>query len=346
MPGQRSSHAAIDSRLGRPPSRQVDTRPDVRVAQLAASQWGVASLEELRQCGLSDDAVRVRVCNGGLHPMHRAVYAVGHANPPLQGRFLAAVKACGSRGVLSHFSAAALWTFLDWEDRYPEVTVSGPATRIHPGLRVHRTSAFDCRDVTRHEGIPVTAPARTMLDLASVLDFRPLRRAVRQAQSLQRVSIRQLVDVLDRAGPRRGVRKLARIVATGPVPTRSELEDIVLALMLRGGLERPDVNVPLVVAGRRLVPDFRWPERRLVVEADGAIWHDSKLAREDDAERQALLELYGERVLRVTWEQAIRRPRETLSRMRVAGAPLATDCRVPRSQAAELDSRREGRASG
>jgi len=100
-------------------------------------------------------------------------------NPPLQGRFLAAVKACGSRGVLSHFSAAALWTFLDWEDRYPEVTVSGPATRIHPGLRVHRTSAFDCRDVTRHEGIPVTAPARTMLDLASVLDFRPLRRAVR-----------------------------------------------------------------------------------------------------------------------------------------------------------------------
>jgi len=138
------------------------------------------------------------------------------------------------------------------------------------------------------------------------------------------------------------VRKLARIVATGPVPTRSELEDIVLALMLRGGLERPDVNVPLVVAGRRLVPDFRWPERRLVVEADGAIWHDSKLAREDDADRQALLELYGERVLRVTWEQAIRRPRETLSRMRAAGAPLATECRVPRSQAGVLDSRREG----
>ena len=49
----------------------------------------------------------------------------------------------------------------------------------------------------------------------------------------------------------------------------------------------------------RWYPDFRWPEQRLVIEADGAAWHDNQLAREDDAERQALLKAAGERVLRV-----------------------------------------------
>jgi hypothetical protein len=61
------------------------------------------------------------------------------------------------------------------------------------------------------------------------------------------------------------------------------------ACLARGGLARPDVNVPMVVAGRRVIPDFRWPCRRLIVEADGAAWHGHRLAQEDDAERQALL---------------------------------------------------------
>ena len=128
---------------------------------------------------------------------------------------------------------------------------------------------------------------------------------------------------MSRLGPRRGAHKHTRIVVTGPAPTRSELEDAVLDLILRGGLAHPDVNAPLVLAGRRVVPDFRWPQQHLVVEADGAAWHDNRLSREDDAERQALLEAHGERVLRVTWKQSITRPRETLSRIRAAGAPAA-----------------------
>jgi very-short-patch-repair endonuclease len=94
--------------------------------------------------------------------------------------------------------------------------------------------------------------------------------------------------------------------------------------MLAGGLARPDVNVPLVVAGRRVIPDFRWPSRRLIVEADGAAWHGHRPAGEDDAERQALLEAHGERVLRISWEQAIARRAETLARLRAAGAPMST----------------------
>jgi uncharacterized protein DUF559/transcriptional regulator with AbiEi antitoxin domain of type IV toxin-antitoxin system len=281
----------------------------------------VLSLDELRACGLPRKAVSVRAANGRLHPLHRGVYAVGHANPPLEGRFLAAVKACGPKAVLSHFSAAALHGIVDWDDRYPEVTVIGTGTRLHRGVRVHRTHELDPTDFTHRHGIPVTAPARTLLDLAATFTPRALRRAARNAQSLKVVTIAQLVDVLGRHGPRRGTRTLAHIVATGPAPTRSELEDAVLDLILAGGLRRPDVNVPLRVEGHRIVPDFRWPDERLVVEADGAAWHDNKLAREDDAERQALLEAHGERVVRVTWDQAIARRPQTLARIRAAGAP-------------------------
>jgi len=80
-------------------------------------------------------------------------------------------------------------------------------------------------------------------------------------------------------------------------------------------LPHPDVNTPLTRLGRRVVPDFRWAAQRLIVEADGAAWHEGKLAREDDAERQAILEASGERVIRITWDQTVRQPEQSLARV-------------------------------
>jgi putative AbiEi antitoxin of type IV toxin-antitoxin system/uncharacterized protein DUF559 len=302
-------------RVCRPYADKLDNRPDVLVARLASVQWGVLALDELRECGLTRDMVSDRVRAGHLHPLHRGVYAVGHANPPLKGRFLAAVKACGPTAVLSHFSAAALYGFVTWDHREPETTA--PKAHTHEGIHTHRTT-LDPHDITSHQGIPTTTPARTLLDLSPVLPSNELRRATRQAQSLKLVSTTELREVMARAN-RPG--KLAHILATGPAPTRSELEDAVLELIVAGGLERPDINVPLVLDGRTVIPDFRWPEQHLVLEADGAAWHDHRLAREDDAERQALLEAHGERIVRVTWDQAIRHRRQTLTRLEQAGAP-------------------------
>jgi very-short-patch-repair endonuclease len=170
--------------------------------------------------------------------------------------------------------------------------------------------------------LPVTAPARTLLDLAAILPYLPLRRAVREAMALRRVAIRQLVDVLARRGPCRGSRAFARIISEGYTPTESVLSDIVLDLILAGGFERPEVSKPLILGGRKIVPDFRWPEQRIVVEADGAQWHDHPLARQDDAERDALLEAHGHHVIHITWDQAVTKQQQTLGRIEVAGAPL------------------------
>jgi hypothetical protein len=189
--------------------------------------------------------------------------------------------------------------------------------RCHPGIRVHRTTT---PDRTHHEGIPVTTPARTLVDLAATLPYTPLRRAVREAQR-NLTTIPEILATQDRLGRRRGSANLTKILATGHAPTRSELEDATLDLILKAGFQHPEVNVPIYAGGRTIVPDFRWPTHHLVIEADGAEWHDDRLTREDDAEKQAILEAHGERVVRVTWNQVVAHRTQTINRIKAAGAP-------------------------
>jgi hypothetical protein len=273
-------------------------------------------MAQLRSCGLSKQAVYRRVAKGHLHPLYKRVFAVGHPNPPTEGLWFAAVKACGPGVYLGHYGAAALFRLVRWDGRTPEVIALRQLKM--GGVRCHRTDHLPITDTTRRLGIPVTTVERTLRDLASIVDYATLRRAVREAQVLRLTTVGRLAAALTAPGPRRGQANLARIVATGPAPTRSELEDVVLDLLLQAGFEPPDVNVPIRVAGRRVVPDFRWPGKRLTIEADGAAFHDNPTARQDDADRQALLEASGERVLRVSWEQAVARRAQTIARISAA----------------------------
>jgi very-short-patch-repair endonuclease len=295
---------------------------DARVALAASEAHGVLCLDELLACGLTEDEIRGRVARGQLHRIHRGVYAVGHPGLTREGRWLAAVKACGGGAVLSHQSAAMLYGFVRWEERLADVT--SPKVRSVEGIRTHRTRRTDLRDVRRHHGIPVSSPERVLLELAALWGDAPLRRAMSRAQSLHLANLRTLAAILDRTGSRPGRARYARVLATGPPPTRSELEDRLHDLVLAGGFAAPDVNVPLRIGARTVIPDLRWPAQRLVVEADGALWHDTPQARAGDAERQALLEAHGERVLRVTWAQATRHAAQTLARVSAAGAPRST----------------------
>jgi uncharacterized protein DUF559 len=312
----------IDRSLPRPEPEEPPARVDVEVARRAARQHGVLSVAELAVCGLGYDAISVRAQNGRLHPMHHGVYAVGHANPTRDGWMLAAVKACGCGAVLCRHSAGAHLDLIEWEDRYPDVLVLGRRAPRHPRINGHCSSYLPREHVTTVRGIPCTTAERTLLDLASVLPAKQLTRAVRQAQFLKLITITSLVAVLHGPGPTRGRRKLARILSTGAAPTQSELEDLVLDLVLRGGFAHPCVNEPLLLDGRRIVPDLRWPQQRLVIEADGS-HHDTPLERAADMERQRILEAHGNRVLRVTWRQAIAHPQATLHRIGEAGAPRA-----------------------
>jgi putative AbiEi antitoxin of type IV toxin-antitoxin system len=253
-------------------ANKVQARPDQLVSRRAAQEWSVLSLAELAECGLSRDLVLSRVEKGWLHPLYRGVYAVGHPRVRLQGRLLAAVKALGADAVASHFSAAVLWGFLEWDGRHPEVTVPRKGIGHRDGIRVHCSSTLERRDLMRHQGVPITSPPRTLVDLAAVVNGRVVRAAVRRALGLRRVGMRQLIGAARRLGPRRGSARLGHVLAAA-APTRSELEDVLLDLILDAGLPRPEVNRPLSLRGRRVIPDFRWPDERR-----GSRWH--RLARQ------------------------------------------------------------------
>jgi len=132
----------------RPEAEDSTARADVLVAQLAARQHGVLCAAELEACGLAPDAISVRDRNGRLHPMHKGVYAVGHANPTREGCYFAAVKACGVGAALSHRAAAVLHGIVEWEDRYPDVLVLGESAPQHERINGHRTSYLPAEHVT------------------------------------------------------------------------------------------------------------------------------------------------------------------------------------------------------
>jgi predicted transcriptional regulator of viral defense system len=297
-----------------------DAPPDLLVARVAERQHGRIRIDQLLACGLDHDAVARRAAQGHLYRVHTGVYAVGHTGGTMYADIQAAVLAGGITAVASHWASAALHGFVRWDGRRVDVSVPGSGGRARPGVRFHRPRRLDPRDVTRVQNIPTTTAARALLEIAPQLSDRRLTRAVRQAQAERATNVRQLADVLRRANGHRATGRLAAVIATGPAPTVSGDEDLVLDLVLDAGFEHPAVNTRLPVAGTPYVPDLRWPAQRLILEVDSR-WHDGHVAQQLDADRQADLEAAGERVLRTTAEQAILAPRGLVHRLAAAGAP-------------------------
>jgi predicted transcriptional regulator of viral defense system len=126
------------------PPFHVQPPLDVALAGLAAAQHGVVTLDQLRGLGLSDRATRDRAAAGRLHRIHRAVYAVVPCELLTgDGRWTAAVFACGPEAVLSHRSAAALLELRRSERSKIDVTIPGRSPRKHSGIDVHRSTTFE-----------------------------------------------------------------------------------------------------------------------------------------------------------------------------------------------------------
>jgi hypothetical protein len=285
---------------------------------VAAQQNGIVTSRDLARLGITGRMVTVRVERGNLHPVFRGVYAAGHDALTRTACLTAAVLACGDGSVLSHHSAAGHLGLLPWRgDRRPEVIVPRSGGRKIEGIHVHR-SQLDPRDVWTRSSIRVTSPARTILDVAATKPFKPLRRMIRQALAEQKVNVRQLLDILRRYPRHRGASGLRAVIADGPAPTRSDLEDLALDLLDSAGIERPEVNPRLSLEGRHIRPDLLFREQCLAIELDSRRWHDDPLTQQDDADKQAILEAHGYRVLRITWRQIVDHPQQTLRRIRAA----------------------------
>lgn len=269
----------------------------------------MVTARQLTDANVGAAAIRYRARTGRLHRLHRGVYAVGYVSPSPHARVMAAVLACGRGAVLSHRSAAVLWELLPrW--RGP-VEVIAPGKHIHRGVRAHRSAGLGADERTVHLGIPVTTPARTLVDLADVLDDRALARAVNEARVLRLVRLDDVAGLLARSRGRRAPARLAQFVDRGDQPTRSAFEDAFLLFAERHGLPRPEVNQR--VAGHEV--DMLWRRQRLVVELDGRTFHDHDRAFERDRDRDADLLAYGYSVVRVTWRRLTQRPQREARRL-------------------------------
>jgi very-short-patch-repair endonuclease len=262
----------------------------------------VITRTQLLSAGLSGTAVDKRVAAGRLHRLHRGVYAVGHPLLTRHGRFMAAVLACGKGAVLSHGSAALLWG-LPWRDnKWVDVTVPTRGGRKRRRLVVVHRSALRPTEVTVQDGIPVTSPSRTVIDLADYGKRRPVERAIDEAAYLR----------LDTSGvrPRQGrrgsgvVKDVVGRHDAGSTLTRSQLEERFLGLCRKHGLPQPEVNAD--VTGYEA--DFVWRAGRLVVETDGHAAHGTRAAFEQDRIRDADLTAAGWRVIRVTYRRLLTQP--------------------------------------
>jgi very-short-patch-repair endonuclease len=259
----------------------------------------VVSRAQLLELGLGAGAIDHRVARGGLHVVHRGAYAVGHAVLSREGAWMAAVLAAGPGAVLSHRSAAALWGIRDTARARVEVTV--PRVCRRPGIDAHR-AALATDEVTIETGIPVTTPARTLLDLAEVLDPHRLERAVHETEFRRLTSPLSLAALLARHQGRRGTAALRAIVdrnGLGRTITKSDLELMFLAFVDRYRIPRPLVNEEI----GPYVVDALWPAERLVVELDGRQAHQTTRAFEDDRARDRDLQVWGYSVLRITSRQ-------------------------------------------
>jgi uncharacterized protein DUF559 len=283
------------------------------IARLADRQHGVVAFRQFLELGLGADAVQHRLSSGALHPVHQGVYAVGHPRLSLEGRWMAAVLACGRSALLSHRDAAQLWGLLRGAGRRIDVTTARRC-RGRPRIALHRSRRIHPDDRAVRDGIPVTSVARTLLDLAEVVTRWRLARAIEEAERRGVFDLGAVDRLIARSTGRHGLRPLTNALARyRPAPfTRSELERRFVELCRRAGLPEPSAN--LWIAGGEA--DMAWPERRLVVELDTQAHHATEAAFERDRQRDGALQLAGYRVLRVTDRRLHRQPDDVVRAVR------------------------------
>jgi very-short-patch-repair endonuclease len=283
-----------------------------RIAAIAGAQRGRTSRRQLLAAGLSGSAIDRLLANGCLSREHPGVYVVGHCAVIPGAHETSALLAVRRGAALSHGSALIWWEMLaatgpDF-DRTVHVTVPGVAGGAPDGVIVHRSTILTGRDLRIRDGLPVTSPARTLLDVAATLAPRELERALDSGLVGRLLRLRDVTEILGRAGRHGGRATLESLVDehTHTTFTRSEAEERFLALVREAGLADPMVNVRR--HGYEI--DFLGPDAHVAVEIDGYAFHASRAAFERDRGRDAALRAAGLTVVRITWR-------------RLTGSPLA-----------------------
>jgi hypothetical protein len=281
---------------------------------LVERQHGVVTRAQLLELGMTSGAIRHRMASGRLHPLMRGVYAVGRPRVSQRGRWMAAALACGPEALLSHRCAAALWGLRHFDEPGIDVVVPAGPPKRRPGIRVRRLHDHDAPARRLVDGIPVTHPVATLVDLATCVPPWQLEAAINEADHLDLVNPERLLAALGRLPGRPGVGRLRTLLEAPTVAlTTTQLEQRFLPLAIQAGLPVPETQVWL--GGYRV--DFFWPSLGLVVEADSLRYHRTPFKQARDKRRDNAHAGSGLTTLRFTHSQVRHEPdyvRRTLAR--------------------------------
>jgi hypothetical protein len=177
------------------------------------------------------------------------------------------------------------------------------------------------QDFVVHQGIPVTSAARTLLDLSAVVRAPDLATAIDRAERSGIFDLTAVFEVLDRANGRRGAKALRRAIASYEPSTQKSVLERRFKALLRTAPDIPPPAFNAVVEGEQTTHevDAFWAEQQLAIQLDGFEFHRTRRDRERDAASDADLELVGQRVMRLTWDDVAVHGERTLRRLRLAG---------------------------
>src|SRR3954471_264596 len=240
---------------------------DRQIAEIAAAQHGPIAHRQLRALGLSHEQMAYRLRVGRLGRRHPEVYTIGHPVLTGEGRWMAAVLACGEAAVLSHGDAAALWGLVPSHGRLIHVTrPSGSGRDPDPQrIELHRVRTLRPWECTLIDGIPATTPARTLLDLSPRLQRKAIEDVIAQMVRLQLfdlVAVRRCLAEHPRQHGAPALRKLLdELASNDAADLRSTCEVLLLQLCDDHRPPRPAANAQV----EGYLVDFFWPTKRLIV---------------------------------------------------------------------------------
>lgn len=283
--------------------------------RVAAERHNVIGRREAYECGHVPRSIRRRTRAGKWHVVFPDAFTIG---PPTGSWAETLAAACESaRGVAFRRSAAALHRFPAFPRR--EVEVVTPRSRLSlNGVGVHRTRYLPDEDVTTVDGIPVTSPARTVLDLCSVCDHRRMRGLMLHLIDNDEATPSEFVGCMDRTARcgRPGSALYRRLVGEldlDSVLPASYLEDRAFAIVVSAGYPEPERQYSIRAGGVFLGRvDLAFPQWRVAIEVDGWDAHRSKTRFLDDRARQNGILSHRWIVVRFT-ARDVARPRRFLA---------------------------------
>ena len=272
----------------------MDDRVEARIVRRASQSHRILTREELLEAGLGAGAIKYRRRKGTLHAEYPGVYAVGTPAMSAWERSMAAVKACGKGSLLADEGALAHWGWKPWPWQLAVLT---PNDRRPKGLIVHRSQTLTNRDRAVHLGIPVTSPARTILDAATYLPGRVLTRTVNDALHTSHLTRAKLKQICGLHPTHAGARLILPFYDTTDGPTRADWEDTFPVWCVKHDIPKP-------ILAYRIGPftvDAIFLAERLIIELDGWESHSGHDSFEDDRDRDADNMLVGYPTVRITW---------------------------------------------